>query len=328
MYFVKPKFWDKKSNSFLSTLLYPLSIIYYLANILKRKISLAEKFEIPIICIGNIYIGGTGKTSTAIEIFKILSGFKKVCFLTKGYGRKSNKDIYLSEVNTPNQNTEDTGDEPLLLNKFGHVYISNNRVAAINKIIKLGYDAIIFDDGFQDHKIFKNLNLLCFDSTNWIGNGNLIPSGPLREPLTSIKLANFVVIKGEKNQFIEKEIKTICPNIEIIYTENKVENIETLRNKNFIAFTGIGNPYSFFNTLLNNEIKILKQIIYPDHFQFTEKNYKKLFEEAEKRNCNLITTEKDHLRINEKFKKKIYYTKLTTTLIGKGILEKELKKLF
>lgn len=328
MYFIKPKFWDKKNNSFLSTLLYPLSIIYYLGNILKRKISLTKKFEIPIICIGNIYIGGTGKTSTAIEIFKILNRFKKVCFLTKGHGRKSNKDIYLSEVNIPNQNTEDTGDEPLLLNKFGHVYISNNRVAAINKIIKLGYEAIILDDGFQDHKIFKNLNLLCFDSTNWIGNGNLIPSGPLREPLTSIKLANFIVIKGEKNQFIEKEIKTICPNIEIIYTENKVENIETLRNKNFIAFTGIGNPYSFFNTLLNNDIKILKQIIYPDHFQFNEKNYKNLFEESEKRNCNLITTEKDHVRINDQFKNKIYYTKLSTKLIGKEILEKELKKLF
>ena len=328
MYFIKPKFWDKKSKSFLSTLLYPLSIVYYLTNILKRKISITEKFEIPIICIGNIYIGGTGKTSTAIEIFKILNGFKKVCFLTKGYGRKSNKDIYLSEVNTPNQNTEDTGDEPLLLNKFGHVYISNNRVAAINKIIELGYDAIIFDDGFQDHKIFKDLNLLCFDSTNWIGNGNLIPSGPLREPLTSIKSANFIIIKGEKNQFIEKEIKTICPNVEIIYTENKVENIETLRNKNFIAFTGIGNPYSFFNTLLNNHLKILKQIIYPDHFQFTEKNYKNLFEEAKKRNCNLITTEKDHIRINDQFKNKIYYTKLSTKLIGKEVLEKELKKLF
>ena len=76
---------------------------------------------------------------------------------------------------------------------------------------------------------FKNLNLLCFDSKNWIGNGNLIPSGPLREPLTSIKLANFIVIKGEKNQFIEKEIKTICPNIEIIYTENEVENIEGIK---------------------------------------------------------------------------------------------------
>ena len=328
MYFVKPKFWDKKSNSFLSIILYPLSIVYYLANLLRKKIFLIKRFETPIICIGNIYIGGTGKTSAAIEIFKILNGFKKVCFLTKGYGRKSNKDIYLSEVNVPNQNAEDTGDEPLLLNKFGHVYISNNRVAAINNIIKLGYDAIILDDGFQDHQIYKNFNLICFDSTNWIGNGNLIPSGPLREPLTSIKLANFIVIKGEKNKFIEKEIKTICPNIEIIYTENKVENIETLRNKNFIAFTGIGNPYSFFNLLLNNGIKILKQIIYPDHFQFTKENYKNFFEEAEKRNCNLITTEKDHVRISDQFKKKIYYTKLSTTLIGKEILEKELKKLF
>ena len=328
MYFIKPKFWDKKSNSFLSIILYPLSIVYYLANLLRKKIFLIKRFETPIICIGNIYIGGTGKTSTAIEIFKILNEFKKVCFLTKGYGRNSNKDIYLSEVNVPNQNAEDTGDEPLLLNKFGHVYISNNRVAAINNIIKLGYDAIILDDGFQDHQIFKNLNLICFDSTNWIGNGNLIPSGPLREPLTSIKLANFIVIKGEKNKFIEKEIKTICPNIEIIYTENKVENIETLRNKNFIAFTGIGNPYSFFNLLLNNGIKILKQIIYPDHFQFTKENYKNFFEEAEKNNCNLITTEKDHVRISDQFKKKIYYTKLSTTLIGKEILEKELKKLF
>ena len=328
MYFIKPKFWDKKNNSFLSILLYPLSIFYYLAYILRKKISLTKKFEIPIICVGNIYIGGTGKTSTAIEIVKVLGQFKKVCFLTKGYGRKSNKDIYLNKVNTPNQNTEDTGDEPLLLNKFGHVYISNNRVAAINKIIKLGYDAIILDDGFQDHQIFKNLNVLCFDSINWIGNGNLIPSGPLREPLTSINSANIIVIKGEKNQAIEKEIKMISPNIEIIYTENKIENIETLINKNFIAFTGIGNPYSFFNTLLDNNIKILKKILYPDHFQFTEKNYKILFQEAEKTNCNLITTEKDHVRIDDQFKKKIYYTKLSTTLIGKEILERELKKLF
>jgi tetraacyldisaccharide 4'-kinase len=328
MYFIKPKFWDKKNNSLLSRLLYPLSIIFYVTNILKKKISLTEKFKIPIICIGNIYIGGTGKTSTAIEIFKILNRFKKVCFLTKGYGRKSNKDIYLSEVNTPNQNAEDTGDEPLILNKFGHVYISNNRITAINNIIKLGYDAIILDDGFQDHKIFKNLNLICFDSTNWIGNGNLIPSGPLREPLTSIRLANFIVIKGEKNQFIEKEIKNICPNIEIIYTVNKIENLESLRNINFIAFTGIGNPYSFFNTLLDNKINIVKQIIFPDHFQFTEKNYKILFQESEKNKCKLITTEKDHVRISDQFKNKIYYTKLITTLIGKEILEKELKKLF
>ena len=328
MYFIKPKFWDKKNNSFLSILLYPLSIIYYLINVIRKKISIPQKFNIPIICVGNIYIGGTGKTSAAIEIMKILNQSKKICFLTKGYGRKSKKDIYLNELNIPNQNTVDTGDEALLLNKYGDVYISNNRTKAINTIIKLGYDAIILDDGFQDHLIFKNLNILCFDSKNWIGNNNLIPSGPLREPLTSIKEANFIIIKGEKNQIIENEIKKLSPNIEIIYAENRIENNETLKNKNFIAFTGIGNPYSFFNTLLNNNIKIIKQIIYPDHFQFTEKNYKVLFREAENNNCNLITTEKDWVRISKQFKDKVYYTKLSTLLIGKESLEKELKKLF
>jgi len=328
MYFIKPKFWDKKNNSFLSILLYPLSIIYYLINVIRKKISIPQKFNIPIICVGNIYIGGTGKTSAAIEIMKILNQSKKICFLTKGYGRKSKKDIYLNELNISNQNTVDTGDEALLLNKYGDVYISNNRAKAINTIIKLGYDAIILDDGFQDHLIFKNLNILCFDSKNWIGNNNLIPSGPLREPLKAIKEANFIVIKGEKNQIIENEIKKLSPNIEIIYAENRIENNETLKNKNFIAFTGIGNPYSFFNTLLNNNIKIIKQIIYPDHFQFTEKNYKVLFQEAENNNCNLITTEKDWVRIDEQFKDRVYYTKLSTLLIGKESLEKELKKLF
>jgi len=328
MYFIKPKFWDKKNNSFLSILLYPLSIIYYLISVIRKKISIPQKFNIPIICVGNIYIGGTGKTSAAIEIIKILNKSKKICFLTKGYGRKSKKDIYLNELNISNQNTVDTGDEALLLNKYGDVYISNNRAKAINTIIKLGYDAIILDDGFQDHLIFKNLNILCFDSKNWIGNNNLIPSGPLREPLTSIKEANFIIIKGEKNQIIENDIRKISPNIEIIYAENRIENNETLKNKNFIAFTGIGNPYSFFNTLLNNNIKIIKQIIYPDHFQFTEKNYKVLFQEAENNNCNLITTEKDWVRIDEQFKDRVYYTKLSTLLIGKESLEKELKKLF
>ncbi len=106
MYFIKPKFWDKKNNSFLSILLYPLSIIYYLISIIRKKITITQKFNIPIICVGNIYIGGTGKTSAAIEIIKILNQSKKVCFLTKGYGRKSKKDIYLNELNVPNQNTE------------------------------------------------------------------------------------------------------------------------------------------------------------------------------------------------------------------------------
>ena len=328
MYFIKPQFWDKKKGSFLSILLYPFSIIYYLISIIKKKVSITKKYNIPIICVGNIYIGGTGKTSVAIEIAKILNQSKKICFLTRGYGRKSKKDIFLNEINMPNKNVIETGDEPLLLNKFGHVYISNNRVEALNIIIKLGYNVIILDDGFQDRRIFKDLNIICFDTKNWVGNRKLIPSGPLREPLSSIKEANLIVIKGEKNETIEKEIKKIIPNIKIIYTKNQIENIETLKNKNFIAFTGISNPYSFFNSLLANNIKIVKQMIYPDHFQFCEKNYKNLLQESEKNQCELITTEKDYVRLDNKFKERVYYTKLNTVFIGKEFLETELKKLF
>ena len=328
MYFIKPQFWDKKKGSFLSILLYPFSIIYYLISIIKKKVSVTKKYNIPIICVGNIYIGGTGKTSVAIEIAKILNQSKKICFLTRGYGRKSKKDIFLNEINMPNKNVIETGDEPLLLNKFGHVYISNNRVEALNIIIKLGYNVIILDDGFQDRRIFKDLNIICFDTKNWVGNRKLIPSGPLREPLSSIKEANLIVIKGEKNETIEKEIKKIIPNIKIIYTKNQIENIETLKNKNFIAFTGISNPYSFFNTLLANNIKIVKQMIYPDHFQLCEKNYKNLLQESEKNQCELITTEKDYVRLDNKFKERVYYTKLNTVFIGKEFLETELKKLF
>ncbi len=328
MYFIKPKFWDKKNQSLFSILLYPLSIIYYFIILIKKKLSITHKFNIPIICVGNIYIGGTGKTSAAIEIFKILNQSKKVCFLTKGYGRKDKKDIFLSELNHPNQNSENTGDEALLLNKFGHVYISNNRSEAINNIIKLGFDAIIMDDGFQDLSIFKDLNILCFDSENWIGNRNLIPSGPLREPISSVKQANLIIIKGKKNEIMEKELREINNNLDIIYAENKIENFETLKGKNFIAFSGIGNPNSFFNLLSENDITIKKRFIYPDHFQFTEKNYKILFEESKRISCDLITTEKDYVRINSKYKEEIYYTKINNFLTNKELLQKKLNKLF
>ena len=176
--------------------------------------------------------------------------------------------------------------------------------------IKLLFPTQFFE---SKHRIFKFLNI----RWSWNPSSRIMASYP-----------NFIIVKGEKNQIIEKEIKTINPNIEIIYAENKIENIETLKNKNFIAFTGIGNPYSFFNTLLDHNIKIIKQIIYPDHFQFTEKNYKVLSKEAENNKCDLITTEKDYVRINNNFKEKIYYTKLNTLLIEKESLEKELKKLF
>jgi tetraacyldisaccharide 4'-kinase len=140
--------------------------------------------------------------------------------------------------------------------------------------------------------------------------------------------ADFLIIKGENNEKIEKEAKKINPNINILRMENKIENIEILKNKTYVAFCGIGNPDNFFETLENHNIKIRKKIIYPDHFNFSEKNYEFLFNEAKNNNCELITTEKDYIRINPENKNKIYYTKLSNTLIGNELLTTKLYKLF
>ena len=325
--FIKPKFWDKKDQSLFSILLYPLSIIYYFIIIIKKKISITKKCNIYIICVGNIYVGGTGKTSTAIEVFRILEKYKKICFLTKGYGRKSKDDIYLNKKNYTSIRSENVGDESLLLNKYGPVYVANNRYKAIKNIIKLGYEVIILDDGFQDNSIHKNMNILCFDENSWIGNNNLIPAGPLREPIQSIKEAHLIIIKGKKNPTIEKEIKKIKNNLNIVYTKNEIKNIRELKNKKFIAFTGIGNPDNFFKLLLYNNIKITKTIIYPDHFQYTKKDYSYLLHEAKKNNCHLITTEKDYVRINSNYKKKFHYTIINTIFNKKKLIYNSFKKL-
>jgi len=328
MYFIKPKFWDEKSYSLLSIILYPASVIYYLALLIKKKFTTTQKFSIPIICIGNIYIGGTGKTSSAIEVFKILNRIKKTCFLTSGYGRKNKRDIYLDKLNYEEQSLEKTGDEARLLNQFGSVYISNNRSKAINLIKNLGYEAVILDDGFQDSSVYKNINILCFDSKHWTGNGHLIPAGPLREPISSIRNVDFLIIKGKSNERIRKEVNEINPHIGVLEMESKIENIEILKDKTFVAFSGIGNPDSFFETLENHKIKIKKKIIYPDHFNFNEKNYEFLFNQAKNHNCELITTEKDYVRINAKYKKKFHYAKLSHSLIGKELIEKKFHELF
>lgn len=327
MLLLKPQFWDKKQDTIFSIILIPLSIIYYLLIFFKEKLAKQKKFGISIICVGNIYIGGTGKTISAIEIFKIISKYKKTCFLTKGYGRKASKDFFLYKKNTKKYTTDQIGDESFLLNKFGPTYVSYNRKKAINIIKDKGFEAIILDDGFQDKSIFKDINFLCFDSENWIGNGRLLPSGPLRECLKSIKEANYVIIKGNKNQKIENSLKKINNKIKFFYLENKIKNLNKYKKNNFIAFAGIGNPKSFFKILKNNNIKVVKEYIYPDHYNFKKDDYTFLFKQSINNHCKLITTEKDFMRIKSPYKNKLFFIKLINKIINNNILEKEIKNI-
>ena len=282
----KPKFWDYKKISFKSILLLPISIIYQLLFWFKKVISLDRsnnKLAIPIICVGNIYIGGTGKTPLVREIYKIIKSLgKKPAFVKKYHN-------YLS-------------DEIEMLRETGRVYTNSKRKDGITLSTLDGHDVAILDDGFQDFSIKPNFSILCFNSKQMIGNGLIIPSGPLRESLNAIQRADCIIINGDKNFEFEKKISELKGNkkLDIFYSEYKIKNIEKFKNKKVTAFAGIGNPSNFFDLLKKNNLNVVKTYSFPDHHNYSKKDFKILTEE---KSDILITTEKDYHRISDEQKK-------------------------
>jgi len=275
----KPKFWDYPGTSFWAIILYPLSFLFLFASLIIKLLKIRKKFSIPIICVGNIYIGGTGKTPLAIEIFKIIkSSGKNPAFVKKGYD-------YLF-------------DEIKMLEKNGKTFSNKNREKAINLLISSAHDVAILDDGFQDFSIKKDFSIVCFNSRQLIGNGYIIPSGPLRENFLSIKRADCVVINGEKNMQFENKIKKINQNIKIFYSKYKIKNLDKFKKKEVVAFAGIGNPSNFFELLKENHINILKTYSFPDHHNFSKKDLNEIIEKYNTNNVKIITTEKDYSRMN------------------------------
>jgi len=168
MNLIKPKFWGKKNN-LISLLLFPLSFLIQILIKLKKSFYFKKTFKIPVICIGNIYVGGTGKTPLSLLIAKELLKLKKRPAIIRKYYKE-----HIDEYN-------------LVKNDLDCLFLAKNRSTAIENAEKSGYQLAILDDGFQDFSIVKNLNILCFNSKQLIGNGMTMPSGPLRENLNSIK---------------------------------------------------------------------------------------------------------------------------------------------
>ena len=167
-------------------------------------------------------------------------------------------------------------DEADLQKQVGPIYQNKKRIEAIKEAIQNKANVAILDDGFQDFSINKNLSIVCFNEKQWIGNGLVIPSGPLREELSALKRANCVIINGKKNIDIENKIFSKNKEIKIFYTKYKAKNINEFKNKKVIAFAGIGNPVNFFNLLKDNNIDVIEEIKFPDHHNYSEKELENL----------------------------------------------------
>ena len=310
MKFNKPKFWDDKKINFLSIILLPLTIILIINNFVLNIVS-KEKFKrIKTICVGNIYLGGTGKTPLTIKLYHILRDLN--------YKVSTVKKFYKDQI-----------DEQIILSNKTKLIVSNTRIESLNKAIQNKDDFIIFDDGLQDMKVNYDLKFVCFNSKNWIGNGFLIPSGPLREKISSLKKYDVVFLNGNNSNIedIKKKIYQINPKIEIFETLYKPINLEKIDlSKKYIVFSGIGNSNSFKETLIENNIKVIKEIIFPDHYHYKKNDIKKIKQDAKKVGANIITTEKDHVKLTEEDKKEIKYLEISLELKGEKRLIEFIKK--
>ena len=296
MNFKKPEFWDKSELSIWSIILYPFSLLFLIISLGAKFLKIKKKFPIPIVCVGNIYTGGTGKTPLALEIFKITKSYgKNPAFVKKGYD-------YLY-------------DEIQMLDKAGKTYSDKNRKEAIKSLISDKYDVAILDDGFQDLSIEKDFSILCFNSRQLIGNGFLIPAGPLRESFNSIKKADCVLINGDRNIEFENKINKINKNIKIFYSKYKIKNIENFKNKEIVAFAGIGNPSNFFHLLKENNINVKKTYSFPDHYNYSEIDFSKIIGD---KNMKIITTEKDYFRMNDRQKQNCDFVKVDLEIENKS----------
>ena len=301
MRLIKPKFWETKN--FISFILYPSSAITSLINSTK-KFCIKKNFEIKTICIGNIFVGGTGKTSLAIEINELLRKKFRTVFVKKNYENQ------LDEIN--------------LLNNKGKIISSTSRENALLTAVNKKYQLAILDDGLQQKNINYDIKIVCFNSEYALGNEYMLPAGPLRENLNEVKNYDLIFLNGEKkNDKLLSKLKSINKNLKIFQGKYKPLNLKNFDlKKKYLMFCGIGNPHEFKQTLIKYKFKVSKKIIYPDHYKLTNIDLKKLKDKAKKENLTLVTTEKDFFRLNKIQRKNIKFLKIKLEIKDKKNLKK------
>ena len=296
----KPKFWDYKRPNIFAYLLSPIALLIQLLSVLKIK-SKITKLNIKTICVGNIYLGGTGKTSLSIKINEILNKKNiKSCFVKK---------FYKNQI-----------DEQKLLKSRGKLFLFPKRLDAINQAEKENYEIAILDDGLQDKTLNIDVSFVCFNNLNWIGNGLTIPSGPLRENLSSLRKYDAVFFNGNNESETEFEyfIKKKFTHLKIFKSQYKIKNNENFDKKDkYLVFAGIGNFENLIEMLKINNFSIIKSLNYPDHYNYKQYDIDRIKNIANENNAKIITTEKDFVKISHENQKNIKKIEVELEIINK-----------
>jgi len=308
----EPRFWsrdvDPKSREaapLVRVLLTPFAWGY--AEVTRRKIRAAEpvKVEAKVICVGNLTAGGVGKSPVVAALRdKIQSMDKRVATLSRGYKGKLKGPIAVDHnIHT----AADVGDEPLMLSYKGESWIGGDRAAAGTAMADAGIDVIIMDDGHQNPGLRKDFTFVVVDAAAGFGNGYVIPKGPLREPvITGLDRADAIIVMGDGD----------AP--KIIYESGlpvfhaKVQPAGDLEDRSYVAFAGIGRPEKFFETLEAHGVDVRDSVPFPDHHRFTDADLRYLKRLAADHGAQLVTTEKDYIRLPEASREELAYLPIYT----------------
>ncbi len=289
MSFKTPSFWYSswdKLPRWVHTLS-PLGNLYGYAGVLRARFTKPYKAGIPVICIGNLVAGGSGKTPTALALMRLIKEqglAQKPCFLTRGYGGRLEGPVFVSS-----QKYDEVGDESLLLSRVAPVIVAKDRTKGAALAARCGHDLIVMDDGYQNPGLYKDISFVVVDGKTGFGNGYLIPFGPLREKVPAGLARAQAVIKIGGETSLHTATPVINAHIEAA--------CDLPRGSKVFGFCGLGQPEKFRQSLLDQGYEVAGFKIFADHHPYSEVDIKNLHAEAFRHKAHLMTTEKDLCRL-------------------------------
>ena len=290
----EPELWWQPGRG---ALLSPLAAIYGAVAWLRMQ-SRGRRAGVPVICLGNLTVGGAGKTPAALAVARLLlAAHERPFFLSRGYGGRLAGPL---RVNPQVHSAADVGDEPLMLARLAPTIVARNRVDGARFARSTGASVIVMDDGFQNPSLAKDLSILVVDGLRGVGNGRIIPAGPLRAPLgTQIARAQALIVVGSQHGAAAVVDAARRHGVAVFHGRLEPDRnvIAALGRRRVLAFAGIGNPEKFFATLAEGGVAVADRLSFPDHHRYTAADAQAIIARAEAASLVPLTTEKDLARL-------------------------------
>ena len=292
----EPSFWWREAG-IAARILAPLAAIYGAAAQARLKQG-GRRAGVPVVCIGNLTVGGAGKTPAALAVARMLAvAGERPVFLSRGYGGVLAGPV---RVDPARHRADDVGDEPLLLARAAPTVVARDRVGGASMAVAAGASIVVMDDGFQNPSLAKDFSVLVVDGRRGVGNGRVIPAGPLRAPVDAqLALAQALVVVGTPLHAADVIAAARAREIAIFQTRLRPDAgaVAALAGRRVLAVAGIGDPQKFFATLADAGVTVAATRSFPDHHRYTAAEVRALCDEADRAGLALVTTEKDLARL-------------------------------